>query len=332
MKKKEINVAEGFQKDHMLTRSQKRLIFYCLVFALPLLQFCIFYIYVNINTFVYAFSSYKIRTDGVPGYNITFTFDNVVKAWTMFWSAGRMIRNSVVSFASSFIIVTTAGLLFSYYVAKKYMLAGFFRVTLYLPHIVSGVVLTLLYKYIVNDVFAVVSKQLFSAEFLEENKITYGLLASGVPYDIQYGALLFYSLWMGFGGNVLIYSGTMSAIDNSIIESAQLDGVNVLQEFWHIYIPMIFPTIVTFIVTGFTGIFTGQMGLYTIFGEGAPGDLRTMGYFIFVSTKHGSLYQGASGFFDFCELAALGILITAIVVPVTMITRKLLETYGPRTD
>ena len=39
----------------VFTRQQKRLVFYVLMFALPLLQFLLFYLYVNFNSFVIAF-------------------------------------------------------------------------------------------------------------------------------------------------------------------------------------------------------------------------------------------------------------------------------------
>ena len=37
------------------TRKQRRMVFYTLMFALPILQFLLFYLYVNLNSIIMAF-------------------------------------------------------------------------------------------------------------------------------------------------------------------------------------------------------------------------------------------------------------------------------------
>ncbi|MBQ7913648.1 MAG: hypothetical protein IJ506_02455, partial [Clostridia bacterium] len=51
------------------TRKQKRLLFCSLILAVPILQFILFYVYVNLNSILLAFQTYE-RKSGATGYNI----------------------------------------------------------------------------------------------------------------------------------------------------------------------------------------------------------------------------------------------------------------------
>lgn len=308
------------RKDPKLNRQQKRLIFYCIMIALPLLQFCICYIYVNFNSVLMAFKLYEDDYFLAPQ---VFSFANFEKAFALFFSATgwEYIKNSLILYAINLVIVLGLALVFSYYIAKNYLFSKFFRTVMYLPHVVSGVVFAMLYKYITIDVYAELWGEAAVAGGLLENETT------------QFATVLFFNIWLGFGQNVMLFTGSMSGIDGSIIESAQLDGVNTLQEFVHITIPMIFPTFITFVVVGIAGIFTNQMQLYTLFGSNSP-SFSTFGYFLYVRTQSskGLTTVASSLPSSYPELAALGLIMTAILVPITLVVRHLLEKYGPRTD
>ena len=60
------------------TRDVGELIFYCCLVALPLLQIAIFYVYVNLNSFIMSFQTY----DRLAG---TFTWDWGVFNFTKLW-------------------------------------------------------------------------------------------------------------------------------------------------------------------------------------------------------------------------------------------------------
>lgn len=307
------------QKKRTYSRTTKRLVFYVLIMALPVLQFCIFYIYVNFNSFALAFQTYT-STDA--GRVSSFAgFDNFKVAFEQLKTSGFMFKNSLLLYACNLLIGTSLALFFSFYLAKKYPASGLFKVILFMPQIISSVVLGILFKFIANDAYSAIVGQLTG---LTEVK---GLLDNDAT---AFGTLLFYNVWVSFGTNVLMYTGAMSGINESVVESAQLDGANVMQEFFHITIPMIFPTLTTFIVVGLAGIFTNQMNLYTFFKNNA-GQMSTMGYFLYVQAQ-GSDVIATRGYLDYPQLSALGLILTLIVLPLTLGTRKLLEKYGPSTD
>ncbi len=308
-----------------LTRSQKRMIFYVLMFALPLLQFMIFYVYVNFNSFIIAFQEKTPKLDSL-GYDISFTGKKFKTAFKFFFGAecGKMLLNSLQLLGCQLFIVTPLALLFSYYIAKEKPCSSFFRIMLYLPQVVSVVVLGILFKYVVNEVYPHVSLELFGKEVK-------GLMVPSSSANSKFYTALIFTLWFSFGTNVLIYTGAMSGVDQSIVESAHLDGVTTFQEFLHIYVPMIFSTVTTFILTGLAGIFNNQMSLHTFFENTSQG-VDVFGYYFYRVTAANINNTAGGTMKDLHELAAIGLIATAVLIPITLITRKLLNKYGPSVD
>ncbi len=304
------------------TRRRNHMIFYVCVVALPLLQFCICYIYVNLNSFILAFQQYGVK-QGELGFNVTFAkFENFKEAWSLINERWFMFGNSLRLFFWVTIVGFTLALLFSFYIYKKYPLGEFFRVILFMPKIISGVVFALLFKYIADDVFVKIMN-----DFLHQ-EVELGMLANS---DTQLGAVLFYNVWIGFGINVLMFSGSMSGIDESIVESAQLDGTNLLQEFIHVTLPMIWPTFVSFLIINITGIFTDQMSLHSLYGNSSDPRLATFGYYLYVQSSRGELIPTSTDP-SFSVLSSMGLMLTAVMMPLTLGVRRLLNKYGPSTD
>lgn len=305
-------------------RTRKRFIFYCCVLALPVLQFIIFYIYINFNSFIMAFTKYESNSDGA-GYITSFArFDHFKTAWNRLSDSSYMIFNSLLLFACQTAIGFTLALIFSFYIYKKFFASGVFKTILFLPQIVSGVVFGLIFMYLADNAYPVIMTKYFG------KNVEYGLLSS-LDVGIRRTTVLAYCICMGFGIHVLMFSGSMSGINESIVESAKIDGASLVQEFIHITVPMIWPTLSQFIIIGVAAIFTDQMHLYTFYLDGA-GELSTVGYFLFVQAKNSDIISDNVTKLSYPELSAFGLIITAILYPTTMAIRKLLTKFGPSVD
>lgn len=304
-----------------LNRNKSRLLFYILILALPVLQFAIFYIYVNFNSIVMAFTSYKENPDGF-GYTTSFAgFANFVTAFKKIVSSSYMIKNALWLFLVQLFIGMPLALIFSFYIYKKHFMHKTFQVILFLPQIVSGVVFALLFMYLAEEVYVTVMNNYF------HKPVEYGLIGSP-DVNVRRTTILIYTVWMSFGVNVLLFTGAMSGINDSVVEAARMDGANLVQEFIHITIPMIFPTISTFIILAIAGIFTEQMHLYTFYSTGAA-ELSTTGYYLFVQAKVSKIIIDDPNKLSYSALAAYGLIITAVLLPVSMLVRKLLTKFGP---
>ena len=304
-------------KIKIRSREKKRMVFYALVMFLPVLQFCVFYLYVNFNSFLLAFQ----KTDGLT-YQTSFSgFENFKKAWETLSSRPYLVKNSLVLFGLVTVVGISLALVFSFYLYKKYPASGLFKVILFLPKIIPSIVFAIIFNYMVSDAYPAIMEKLTGMK-------PAGLFSASLAS--KWGSVLFYNVWISFGVNVILFTGAMSGIDESIVESANLDGVNIVQEFCSITIPMIFPTLITFIVVGLSGLFTHQASLYTLFGTSAE-DVGTVGYYLYLNAKNSDVVAKSS-YLSFHETDAMGLIFTFIIFPVTMAVRKLLTRFGPSVD
>lgn len=311
----------GKKEKRVLKRTHKRIIFYTLMMILPMLNFLVFYVYQNFSTIFLAFKEYELVTG--EGYKETYTvfnnfkiiFRNLAHIKSGLWD---MIFNSFVLFLVKTGLGLGLAIVFSYYIYKKAKLSELYRVMLFLPSVISSVILVVVFKYMVENVYT----GIFGAKF--------GLLTTH-----YWGCILFFNVFISFGTNVLMFSGAMSAIDESIVEAAKIDGANVVQEFFRITLPMVFPTLVTFLVIGLSLMFTDQANLYT-FSQESAGE-STVGYFLYIQSLQSdvvarkSVYAASleGRYLSFPEVSAFGLLITAIILPTTLGVRKICEKYGP---
>lgn len=294
------------KKGSLATVKRNKLIFCCTMLVLPFLQFLIFYVYVNARSFVLGFQEFSYDKGRYVFAGLK-QFKQIFQDFQINETLRSSVPNSLTLFFWTFIFGSIGAVLFSYYIYKKNVLSGTFKVLLYLPHILGTVVVVVMYKYFVEDAIPIIFD-------LED-----GLLSNP---DTKRAVIMFYSIYMSFGPRILVYSSAMSGISDSLIESAQLDGVNTVQELLYIVLPSIWGTFITFMVASIVGIFTNQMALYTFYGGDAPPDLYTFGYYLYRNAKAGTSAE-------YPYLAAMGLLLTVIAVPLTMFTRWALKKYGP---
>ena len=293
-------------------------IFYIGLLIIPITQVVIFYFVVNINSILLAFKQY----DGASG-QFMWSIETLKQMFTtLHTDKGMTFRlvNSVIMYVVSMVVVLPLSLLFSFYIYKKKPPNKLFCTMLFLPSVVSPIVLSMLFGYFVDRAIPEIMLKWFGKE-------VDGLLAG---LDTQFSTVIVYNALLGFGVQVLMYANAMSGINDSTVEAARLDGANSMQEFWHISLPSIFPTLTTFVVVGVAGLFTNQLNLLGFFNTSANVETQSIGYYLAAEILNASKVQG--GVARYPLLSAFGLLSTAIAVPLTFLVKFLMERFGPRTD
>lgn len=291
------------------------IVFFSLMMAIPIVQFCIFYIGVNINSILLSIKEYSTDTGS---YEIVY-FDNFKKVFSDFFGESDVLRvafkNSLIFSFFNLVVGISLGLLFSYSIYKKCFGHEFYKIMLFMPSILSSVVMAMMFNYFVERA---VPEMILS---LTGEKIG-GFLSTP---DSTFSTLVFYTIWVSFGSSMLMYVGAMNNIDESMIEAGVLDGTNSVTEFLFIVFPSIYSTFIVFFTTALIAVFTHQMNLYSFYGGSARFDLYTLGYYLYRETQGATLSQ-------YPYLAAMGIIFTLIATPVTLGLKRLLEKIGPSTD
>ena len=301
-------------------KKTKDLIFCLLLIAVPMVQFCIFYLGVNINSFVMVFQEWT-EIDSITGAGhyelVDNLFENFKRMFTYieegeggFWIA---MKNSGISFLVITLVGISFSLIFSLYIFKKGFGSGMFRVLLFAPSILSAAVTVTMYKYFVTG---------FSERIWGMGN---GLLDSSAA--TEFGTVLFFNVWISFGTQVLMYSGAMNGIDPSVIEAAKLDGANPFREFFSIILPLIFPTIQTFLVTGIAALFVNQINLVAFSGLTADMKVKTVGYYLFTEGEFAMDIPDRMPI-----LATFGVMLTLIAAPITLLSKWALDKFGPSVE
>ncbi|MBQ8320696.1 MAG: sugar ABC transporter permease [Clostridia bacterium] len=292
---------------------RSELIFYSLIVAIPLIQVAIFYIYVNLNSFVMAFRKYDADTSEY----IWVGFTNLKDVLTEIFTGGVLQSaaiNSVLVYGLNLCLLPLQVFL-PYYIYKKLPGAEFFKVMLFLPSVLSTMVLGLLYISVMDIVVPELAFKWFDKDLpaLLSGQAGYGRIISAWTFSAIFGF-----------ANVLMYTSAMGRIPQSIVEYAKLDGVSPLQEFFKITLPLILPTIMVYITTGIAGIFTDQVNLFTFFNSGST--VQTVGYYIFTKTLTSTGYQA------YPIVAATGLIFSCVATPLMLIVRKLVMRYDPEAE
>lgn len=300
---------------------RKQLIFYCCLLVIPVVQFCIFYLGVNINSILLMFKEYDVET----GYRFV-GFQNFISVFREMTSPSEptheilvnSLRNSVIFGCLTIFVGIVLAVFFSYYIFKKNFGSGLFKIFLFLPQMISSVVLVIIFNKFTDSALPALIEQVFGVK-------TIGLL-SNVKTTLP--TLMLYCVFIGFGTQVMMYSGAMSAISASVVEAAELDGCTPFKEFIFIIVPMIYPTITTFVVVNIATMFVQQMNLFSFYGPNATdGDpnITTFGYYLYKEAYSGSRVK-------FPRIATLGFYMTLVSIPTTYLIKWLLEKVGPSED
>lgn len=301
---------EKIEPKKVMSRSRKKLIFYILVMAYPLIQFSIFYIGVNINSILLAFKEYDFEGKGYAwiGFKQFSDCITLIKTDAVFRYA---FKNSFITYLISAVVSSLLALFFSFYIYKKKAGSTFFRIMLFVPSIISPLVLAILFNNMAEDALPRYVLSIFGAKIQP--------LLSGKS---AFAVLNFYRIWVGFGTSILIYNGSMAAIDVSVTEAAKLDGATGLREFIYIIFPLIYSTFVTFFIVGLAALFTEQMNLYSFYGTQANISLYTIGYYLYEKTAKASITE-------YPLLSAFGLMLTLVTVPVVFAVKWLMRKIGP---
>lgn len=316
------------KRQKSLTRTQRRTLFFASMVAVPILLFIVFYCIVNIDSIFLAFKTYTLDTEKVEYVEKFVWFDNFKVVFKMLSHGDnfKMVSNSLLLWGIKLVIGLPVSIIFSYYIYKKCLGSGFFRIILFLPNVIANLVMVYLFRLFANN--GVV--EMFGLQ------TGMGLLDNP---KTELWTIIFFNLWLGFAGQTLMFTSAMSGINESIVESAHLDGVNSLNEMWYITIPMIYSTFTTFVVLGIAEMFTDQMSMMS-FRDGlelAESRLQTVGYYLYWQSLNSDLTASKGvwseanlrGYLSYTQLSAFGVLISVIIVPVSLATKKLLDKVGP---
>ena len=290
-------------------------VFFCLLYPVGLWAF--FFFTTNVQSIILAFE--KIDYAG----NVTFNgFKNFQEFINMLFEdsgfLGISFINTLKNYIIPLVICVPLYLIFSYYIFKKAKGSKFVQFIAMIPSIIPGMVISLVFKLFVETTLPRVCGAVFGISDFPN-------LFSDPKYT--YGTTLFYTIWLSFSTSLIVYPNAMNSIQQEIFESSEIDGDdNFFSEMWYIILPLIYPTLSTFLITGFAAFLMNSGSLVTFWLGGAPLETYNLGYYYYVKT-----FVEANEM-DYPMLSAGGLIMTAVVAPLTLLLKWVLEKFGPSED
>ena len=316
-------VAKAKKKGQVGWFNREGKLFYGLMIALPILQFVIFYIVVNFNSILLAFQSYS--NFGGKEVRSWVGFANFAEIWDVLvndpgHTIQVCIRNTMLFFLVDILMIMPLSLLFGYYIHKKALFAGFFKVVLFLPSIVCSMVFVIFFNYFVDDELVRI------LQILTKDDLLVTILGGDAPKALL--TLIVFYVWFGFSCSILLYLNAMSNVSPAVIEAAKVDGASEFRIFWNIMIPGCWKTLVSLFIISLAATASSQAYLFSFYAGNAPAQMQTLGYYQFMLI----IRTGQENPVSYPIASAYGVILTLIVAPLTFGARYLLNRFGPRED
>lgn len=264
----------------------------------PIIHWAILWLGVNAQSLVLPF-----QDEDTGKFTLKY-FDIIIESFKAGGTLTIALKNTLIYFVASLVTGYLLSLFCSYFLYKKIKGYRFFTVILMIPSIVSSVVLITIYKNFINSAngplklfFDMFNWKLPSLLYQEETATA---------------TIVFYTMFMGLGGNLILFSGAMAKIPPEIVEAAQLEGIGFFRELFTIELPLIMQTVLVLLLFSVMNVL-GASGPILVFTQGKY-NTQTITYWFYENVIVAHNYNLASAF---------GLCLSLVSVPLVIVCQWL---------
>jgi multiple sugar transport system permease protein len=276
-------------KNGIALKIKKQLEWYTFIIATIICLIVLVYVpmisTINYSMYDVSFLGYGEKFVGLKNYNTLILSKSFIHA----------LSNTIILTILSLVTIPIGFILASLINGiKNRKLQSFFRVGFYIPNIITGVSVILVFQVILK------SDGLLNnfLSFISGQNIAIGWFSDS--HYAKFGATILY-LWMNLGYSMLINLSSMQSISAELYEAAEIDGADSLRKWSYITIPLMKNCFSFLLVTGVIQSLSRFTDLFIIGGNsssGAPGgSLQTLLMYIyqysFDNPKYGLSCAGA---------------------------------------
>jgi len=255
-------------------------------------------------SFFLSFTQYDVVNPviwrGIANYRRLFTGD------PLFWQSLK------VTFIYAFLSLPT-GLVVGLAIALLLNLGvpglSVWRTIYYLPSVIAGVSVAVLWQYVLNPRFGALNWALSLI----------GVKGPGWLADPKWAlaSLALMSVWSA-GGNMILYLAALQGVPTGLYDAAKIDGANAWKRLLHVTLPMISPVIFFNLVMGTIATFQYFTNAY-VMTQGGPSN-ATLFYNLY-------LYNNAFRYFKMGYAASLGWILFVVILIFTLLIFRSSSTW-----
>lgn len=267
--------------------------------------FGLFFIVPNIANLFLGFTDwtiyylYEIKFNGL--YNLKTLFSEET-----FWIA---LKNTLF-----FTLVTVIAKLFGAFllaalISRKARFNNYLRAVLFMPVMISGMVVGIIFVAIYNPQSGIINSFLRS--------VGLGALAREWLVDAKYAmtCICVMEIWQWLGFHMAVFVAGIQSIPEEYFEAATIDGANSFQRMMRITVPLIVPSFsVNFVFSLISGVKVFTQ-VFSTTGGGPADATQVFGTFLYKNFSDGLLGYSAS----------VGLVMTLVILVITMASLPILR-------
>jgi multiple sugar transport system permease protein len=186
---------------------------------------------------------------------------------------------------------------------------GFFRAAFFLPVIVSGVVVTILWQQLLGYDSGLINRIL--------TMMGLGRVGWLIDPGIAMTSIAVMATWKNVGLYVILFLVGLQTVPRAYYEAADIEGASHWQKFRHITLPLINPTIFMVVILSTIGGFSLFIEPYVMTGGGPLNSTLSSVLYI---------YKQAFQYYHMGYSATLGFFFAFLILFVVMIQKRYIET------
>lgn len=223
----------------------------------------------------------------------------------MFWKA---ILNTLQFLIIHIPLQLIVSLALAEFLNQKLKFKGFFRAAFFLPVIVSGVVVTILWQQLFG----------FDSGLINRLLVSIGLNKVGwlVDPNIAMASIAIMATWKNVGLYVILFLVGLQTVPSNYYEAASIEGASHWQKFRRITLPMINPTIFMVVILSTIGGFSLFIEPYIMTGGGPLNSTLSSVLYI---------YKQAFQYYHMGYSVTLGFFFAMLILIVVAIQKKYIE-------
>ncbi len=223
----------------------------------------------------------------------------------LFWKA---IGNTLKFLLLHIPLQLFVSLFLAYLLNQQLRAASFFRASFFMPVIVSGVVVTILWQQLLGYDAGLINRLLMGMGFTKIGWL--------VNPDVAIYSIAVMATWKNVGLYVILFLVGLQTVPTQYYEAAKMEGASRWQQFYHITLPMINPTIFMVVILSTIGGFSLFIEPYIMTGGGPLN--TTLSAVLYI-------YKQAFQYYNMGYSATLGFFYAVMIMTVVVLQKKFIE-------
>ena len=229
--------------------------------------YCVFFVYPMVETIKLSF--YETSNNGIQNFVGLKNFDTLINDPFFNESFFNALWNNLIFFLFHMFLQNPIGILLALLLVNlSFKSATFYRTAVMLPTMLSFVIVGFIWQLILSPTWGITG-------------ILYEVFGAGNAPALlgeENSALITLSLvsvWQFIGIPVLLIYASLISIDKDILEAVKLEKVSFFKAFFHVHLPMIWPTIALVSILTYVNNFNAFDLVYTVKGALAGPNFST---------------------------------------------------------